>query len=534
MSEESAFLKAIAADPKDDTARLAFADWLQDRDDPRAPWVRDRELWQFMKPDAKDPTATLIARVRRGWSGSHLLTRLGPSVIPHLLEELANATTNKAARRFSYALGALGPSAEVALPALTQALEHENTRVRCGAHLCIGGLVLSNDEALRITLDALESRDRDIQGVALATFTNSRYSFREPAHPRLLVAVPKLRMLALGTDPDAADRAISALQSLYSLDESLLPRLAAMLQDEHRSGLSAYAIRELGVAAVRTILDTARSLTGNCVWRAAEALGGIAQKHPEAVPLLRDALHSPHPGTRQMAANALARVAPGTNADTLPSLIEALCSDDLTRQLQALQGVQRLGPAAAPALPVLIEMLRVASHSWDVYRALELLGPATESAVPELLDIVVRAKWPQSESAANVLNRLGRGPSAVVALLTASQKRDIDQTLNNFAIGSRDDLAGLRDVILREYRDSRRSQSSPALARPGTRTFVKSGSHSLPVHRSGLASWPCGRCGTSARPRRSRDCSVRSRTGTSWCGATPCGHSVALVGISRA
>src|SRR5439155_24547759 len=40
MLDESAFLRAIAED-QDDSARLAFADWLEERGDPRAPGVRD-------------------------------------------------------------------------------------------------------------------------------------------------------------------------------------------------------------------------------------------------------------------------------------------------------------------------------------------------------------------------------------------------------------------------------------------------------------------------------------------------------------
>ena len=40
MSEEAAFLEAIAKHPQDRTARLVFADWLQERDDPRAEGYR--------------------------------------------------------------------------------------------------------------------------------------------------------------------------------------------------------------------------------------------------------------------------------------------------------------------------------------------------------------------------------------------------------------------------------------------------------------------------------------------------------------
>ncbi|MBY0456975.1 MAG: TIGR02996 domain-containing protein, partial [Gemmataceae bacterium] len=40
MTEEQTFLSAIMAQPDDVTAKLVYADWLQDRDDPRAEIVR--------------------------------------------------------------------------------------------------------------------------------------------------------------------------------------------------------------------------------------------------------------------------------------------------------------------------------------------------------------------------------------------------------------------------------------------------------------------------------------------------------------
>ena len=38
--DESGFLAALRTDPSDDTARLAYADWLEDRNDPRAELLR--------------------------------------------------------------------------------------------------------------------------------------------------------------------------------------------------------------------------------------------------------------------------------------------------------------------------------------------------------------------------------------------------------------------------------------------------------------------------------------------------------------
>lgn len=51
MPDEEAFLAAIRAQPDDDTARLVFADWLDDRDDPRGRFVRLHLALRSTAPD---------------------------------------------------------------------------------------------------------------------------------------------------------------------------------------------------------------------------------------------------------------------------------------------------------------------------------------------------------------------------------------------------------------------------------------------------------------------------------------------------
>ncbi len=43
MSDEAAFLKALRDNPADDTTRLVYADWLDERNDPRAEFIRLRQ-----------------------------------------------------------------------------------------------------------------------------------------------------------------------------------------------------------------------------------------------------------------------------------------------------------------------------------------------------------------------------------------------------------------------------------------------------------------------------------------------------------
>ncbi len=68
MDEDRAFLAAIARDPADDTARLVYADWLDDRDDPRGPFVRLHAALRSAGPDHIDrvPAEDELGRLRVG------------------------------------------------------------------------------------------------------------------------------------------------------------------------------------------------------------------------------------------------------------------------------------------------------------------------------------------------------------------------------------------------------------------------------------------------------------------------------------
>src|SRR5260370_279371 len=56
MNDESAFLEAIAKTPDDDALRLVYADWLEERGDPRAEYLRLEVQLANVTPGAKDDT----------------------------------------------------------------------------------------------------------------------------------------------------------------------------------------------------------------------------------------------------------------------------------------------------------------------------------------------------------------------------------------------------------------------------------------------------------------------------------------------
>jgi uncharacterized protein (TIGR02996 family) len=70
MNEE-AFLSAIAADPSDDTNRLVYADWLEERGDPRAEYIRLR--LKLREPRGRRRVGARLAELSSGldvgWRG---------------------------------------------------------------------------------------------------------------------------------------------------------------------------------------------------------------------------------------------------------------------------------------------------------------------------------------------------------------------------------------------------------------------------------------------------------------------------------
>src|SRR5688572_15359202 len=73
MSDESDFLRAIAARPDDDAPGLVFADWLEERGDWRAPLLRLACTWRAQEADRPSSSAVaghwrkLLAALDRTW-----------------------------------------------------------------------------------------------------------------------------------------------------------------------------------------------------------------------------------------------------------------------------------------------------------------------------------------------------------------------------------------------------------------------------------------------------------------------------------
>jgi uncharacterized protein (TIGR02996 family) len=63
MSEEASYIQAILAAPQDDGPRLAYADWLEQRADSRAEFLRTQILLASLRP--KDPRRAVVMHLLR-------------------------------------------------------------------------------------------------------------------------------------------------------------------------------------------------------------------------------------------------------------------------------------------------------------------------------------------------------------------------------------------------------------------------------------------------------------------------------------
>ena len=104
MSEEVGFLAAISAAPSDELPRLVYADWLDDRDDPRGPYLRAEYKWakrwggfsrRQTDPELRQLAAELdpvwVARVSRPPVGACIQARVFRHPNPPATEEEVDA-----------------------------------------------------------------------------------------------------------------------------------------------------------------------------------------------------------------------------------------------------------------------------------------------------------------------------------------------------------------------------------------------------------------------------------------------------------
>jgi HEAT repeat protein len=266
------------------------------------------------------------------------------------------------------------------LSRLFRGLVHEEREVRRACWAAIGRdkPPAFSEAAIPALLSALKNRDRIIRFFAARALEPHA---RDPRVARDLI--PALLAYMKGPmDPDTGNPLVTGNDMTLT---------AARLLGELAPGTTS----EGEVVAV--LAEAVRSGNPSRQQGATDALGHFGAAAEPAVPALMRYLREvlgrddeAHPFGGFPAASALMKIAPGTKSapEVVAVLAEAMRSGPISRRAWAIEDLGKLGPAAEPAVPVLIQALRQppagkelhSRYEFAVARVLGQVAPGTRSA----------------------------------------------------------------------------------------------------------------------------------------------------------
>jgi uncharacterized protein (TIGR02996 family) len=445
MNSEADFIAAITATPDDELLRSAFADWLEERGDPRAAWVRDRAVRKWMGPGLQDPIPKLIATLksRRGvMKVRAVAAAIGAPFVGPLVELLEHEHPVVRLQAVQ-CLRRIGPPAAGAVPALMEALKDANFDVRTQAGNAIkdidGGKNRESDagavgEAIRGLAAQLDDPDPEKRRAAVEGLASLKA--RE-------VLAPLCRALA---DADATVRAAAAVRLAglvtVATTEAVGPLVAALSDPSpHVRYQAINALGTIGPPAGVAVDDLIGVLRGDNAWlaqAAASALGNIAADDPAVLEALHEATRHADETVAVLAAIAMEKWSrlPPESADELLALLRRLAEGPGNHHA-VLVTLGRLEQPTGEVIEVLRDVIGRRGPGWGgAVRALYHLGPAAAAAIPELTDVVRRPAQFADHTPAQALARMGQaGVDRLVELLG-----DENEQVRNVA------LAGIREA----------------------------------------------------------------------------------------
>ncbi|MDH3592587.1 MAG: HEAT repeat domain-containing protein, partial [Planctomycetota bacterium] len=413
------------------------------------------------KPNVVTALAPLLAHgsayVRR--HTMFALLRGGATALDVLEKEL-KALPVRRRRHAAGALAEMGRGAVRALPALTAALEDEDSYVRLSAVRAIGNMRAAGAPAVPALALMLPGADRNLAGA----LTSALFLIGRAAAP----ATPALAELLGSSDPYLRGMACQALEAFGPDAKAAVPALVQACYDEvwtvthgalralrrigPAAGEAAPFLAELAeafpfasgaVAPVLQALKQGTPLPPNpaasdlpalrerlaaadavAAGRAAFSIGRLKADDETTLSALGRALAHDVPYVRRHASLALLRI----GAASIPTLLAAMKQDRVaTRRLVADVLAHAASPATKEMLPVLIEALD--DEDLDVrYRACSALGVIGDrTAIPSL---IARVREDEAQVVGTAVWALGRiGPAAAVAIrsMTEALARHDDQ-----------------------------------------------------------------------------------------------------------
>jgi len=308
---------------------------------------------------------------------------------------------------FATALAALGPDgpyAQMAAPALIDALDNENETIRLEIAVTLADYGPGATSRLLRALLRSEALVRAGAAEALGRI-----------EPRCVAAVPALIDLLKDPAHDARAAAAFALGSIGRSADKSVPALLALLQDEE-IGVRLAVVQSLGnlgpteEAAVRGLIRALKDEEILVRRTAVSYLGQVGPKAKSAVPALIEALQDRQGVNAEgTVAQALGQIGPAAH-EAVPALIDALKRKDYREQITITKALGDIGPGAKAAVPELMKMVKETNNDWAA-AALGKIGPDAKAAVPVLIEALAKDDYGTVSRALGLI-----GPEAINAI----------------------------------------------------------------------------------------------------------------------
>lgn len=329
--------------------------------------------------------------------------RPGPKVTVPLMAKVLSGSDDAARIR---AVAALAEAGKDAVPALVEALNHEQARY--WACLVISEIGPDAKEAVPALVKTLSDEMPDVRREAILALAAIGKG-ASPAVPQLVAAlesrtdrVPATYALGMiGQVPDAAVAKI---------------RENAKAEDFRVSTVSHWALAKLNPtdqeevrAAVSRLAAALKNKDAQVREAAARALADLDPDPKTLRPILQEALAGVDAETLSTVMDAFA----GLGQRILPRLIEALKDPQVRGRAAAIIG--RIGPPAKEAVPALIATLEDKNSQTraEVLFALAAIGPDAKAAVPAIVQSIQDQDINVRYGACYALGKIG--PAAVTA-----------------------------------------------------------------------------------------------------------------------
>ena len=310
-----------------------------------------RALAQIAWPDCRDLFVRLIAGADGDPVGADAaisaLEQMGPAAAPIAADLAAHIVRSDVART----LGAIGPDARAAVPALVKALGDPATA--SNAAEALAGIGLPDEATAAAAIPALARLAAGTDAFAAYGATGALAKVDRPLPP----AVAALRAALGHAYMPARREAALGLGALKAATPEVVAALTDRLADpeEQIRAAAATALAEFGDAArpaLARLRERAKTDTDPAARvAAAEALWRVGNEADLAAPLLAAAV-SDNDGPEWPAAHALGRIK-SARPDVVAALIKGFASRSDHTQTYVAQALAEIGPDARAALPAL-------------------------------------------------------------------------------------------------------------------------------------------------------------------------------------